>query len=149
MAHYTIRKLRPANPKNPRGKRTWAWKFRDGRQIPYYTRHKGEIFGGHFHKGEDPSKNPEYFLLLFGSFRITFMTRSGKILREVIDASRGPIEVVVYPNLYHTLKAIKDCGYIEYRVTHFNPKKPDTFRWDEFKATAPDPKRLPPNPPKI
>lgn len=116
-----------------KGRTTWEWKFPDGHQITFYQRPAGTLFGGHFHKGDDPSKNPERLLVLSGRFAIDFkLSKDGPWISEVIDASNGPVELIVYPNVLHRLVAEKDTWYIEYRVTHFNPSKPDTYEEDLF-----------------
>lgn len=63
--------LKPVNETDPKGKNTWEWKFRDGRQITVYRRPRGFVTC-HVHSGSDPSKNPERMLLLYGKAQITF-----------------------------------------------------------------------------
>lgn len=118
--------LQPANLSNDRGRRTWEWKISDGRQITVYSRRAGEVFGMHFHKGEDPSKNPERFLLLSGRVRVRFSSGKKKSVK-ILDANLNPVELIIYPNVLHEFTAETDCLYIEYRLTHFDPNSPDTY----------------------
>ena len=60
---FEVSKIAPADPNDPRGM-TYGWKLNEERQIKQITileRRKGHKFGGHYHRGDDPSKNPEKF----------------------------------------------------------------------------------------
>jgi hypothetical protein len=132
MQGYSIRKLDPANPGNVRGMRTWEWKPDATRQISVMRRRTGERFGNHFHKGEDPSKNPENILLLEGVLRVEFMTRNGRYSSETLDAANGPMELVMHPWLLHRFTGETDVVYIESRLSHFDASAPDTYPSEEF-----------------
>lgn len=135
---FKIRSLEVANTSNERGKRTWEWKQDDGRQITLCVRIEGESFGNHFHKGEDPDKNPEIFLLLEGKMWIKFTDKNG--LEEIVtlDPTEKPIELTIVPFVFHELKAITTCKYIETRLHHFDPTHPDTYLLDEFYKLFPE-----------
>lgn len=122
----SIRKLKPVNHTSTRGKRTWEWHISDGRQISVYKRKAGEVFGGHFHTGTDPSKNPERFLIVAGTVQM-ICSRGQKKTTHLLDAKKCPIEFMIYPYTYHEVIAKTDCLYIEYRPTHFNPAHDDTY----------------------
>lgn len=125
--------INPANPDNERGKRTWEWKQADGRQITVYKRNKGESFAAHFHRGDDPAKNPELFLLIHGKMRAIFTEPSGLRKTVWLDATQGkPVELVIQPFVLHEMKAVTDCTYIEYRPRYFNPEHPDTYPAEGF-----------------
>ncbi len=129
---FSVRTLAPANPGNERGKRTWEWKMPDGPQVSVYRRLKGERFGFHFHKGDDPSKNPERFLLLAGVMYAEFLNTDGDEWRATLDAGSGPVELVIQPWVLHRMQALEECAHIEYRVNPFDPTRPDTYPAAEF-----------------
>ena len=131
---FSIRRLPTANPSMPRGKHTWEWKMREGTQVTALQRQKGEFFGNHFHKGADPSKNPERILLLVGVMKVEFLSRKGDYTEKVLDATNGPVELLVWPWHLHRFEGIEQCFYIEYRSTHFNPEAPDTYPAEDFPA---------------
>lgn len=116
---------------NPKGKRTWEWKQDDKRQISVYFRKKGET-GSHFHKGEDPSKNPEEFLLVSGKMRFKLTDKNLEETKFILDATQKPIELIISPYVLHEYEVLEDSLYIKYRLTWFNHEKPDTFPAEEF-----------------
>ena len=135
---FTVKRLVPANPNNDRGKRTWEWKLPDGRQITIYRRRKGEKFAAHFHKGEDPTKNPERFVLLEGRMWMDFEDVDGNRKETVLDAKKGKKqpELTVEVGVLHTAIALTNCLYIEYRRQYFDPGNPDTYPAEAFTAFA-------------
>ncbi|MDP3948015.1 MAG: hypothetical protein Q8Q41_05000 [bacterium] len=129
---YSLRTLFPTNPGNERGRHTWEWKCPDGRQVSVYRRLKGERFASHFHKGDDPSKNPERFLLLAGTLCADFLDREGNEWSVALNASHDPVELVIQPWVLHRMDALEECVYIEYRVNPFDQGAPDTYPATEF-----------------
>lgn len=138
MQGYTIKKLNPANPNNPRGGRTWEWRLNDGKQISAMRRLKNEDFGNHFHKGEDPSKNPELILFLAGVTEVEFLDKNGKYSKEKIDANKEPIELIIEPWTLHRFVGKTDVFYIEPRLSYFDPASPDTYPAEEFPHRFPE-----------
>lgn len=137
MGGIIIEGLPPANSANVKGRRTWEWPLkklmlRSDHHVTAYYRKKGERFAEHFHKGDDPSKNPEYFLLLKGKIHINFQTKGGPKKEVSVDADKGPVELTIQPLVLHSMRAIKDCWYLEYRPRKFNPLKPDIYAPSEF-----------------
>lgn len=122
------RALVPANPSNDRGLRTWKWGL-----TTVYFRQQGEVFGGHFHEGIDPSKDPEKFLLLTGTVEVSLEDQEGHNRSFVLAAGSGPVELAIPPRVLHTLVALVDCWFIENRVTPFNPELPDTYLREDFR----------------
>ncbi len=123
---FLYKEIDPANPNNDRGKRTWEWKFQEGHQITVYYRKKGELFAEHYHKGDDSAKNPEKFLLIKGKISAVF--GANKIPEEkIFDATKNPVEITIFPLTLHSMTALTDCFYVEYRPTYFNPKESDTY----------------------
>ena len=130
---FELATLHPRHPETPKGSRTWEWLVPDGkRQITVYKRLDGEIAGEHFHKGEDPSKNPEYFLLVSGKIRFEFINESGTLHQVELSAENGPVELIIYPFALHRATPLTDCCFIEYRKTIFDPEKSDTFGPEHF-----------------
>ena len=120
--------LKPVNEGDLKGQNTWEWKFDDGRQITVYRRPAGFVTG-HMHSGIDQSKNPERLLLISGKARIAFYHPDQEdkcVLENICSAIRGPQEITIQPGTSHRFEAITDVIYIEYRITHFDPKNPDT-----------------------
>ncbi len=122
----------PANPSDPRGLRTWEWHVETGKQITVFRRFRGETFGNHFHKGGDPSKNPERILLVSGTMEVELLDRNGAYKKEDLRTEKGPVEFSIEPWVLHRYRAAADCLYIEYRITRFDPQAPDTYPPEEF-----------------
>ena len=127
MSDFSIRELFCADLLSERGKTTWEWHLPGGQQITVYRRKKGTKFGAHFHKGEDPSKNPEFLLLLSGKMFMETTNAYGEANTEILHASSSPVELVMHPNVLHSFIAVEPVVYIEYRKTRFDKKNPDTF----------------------
>jgi oxalate decarboxylase/phosphoglucose isomerase-like protein (cupin superfamily) len=129
----TVRKLTPANPNNSRGMRTYEYHFSSAIQCTTYYRNAGEEFGGHFHKGDDPSKDPEIFQLISGVMVFFLTDKAGGKRTVHIDATdRTPVEVLISPFLLHSARAITDVVYIEFRSTRFDPLYSDIHPVEEF-----------------
>ena len=83
--------------------------------------------------GYDPSKNPERLILLSGKMEFE-MKESAKDAsrKKILDASDGPVELVMPPRILHRVRALTDVWYIEPRQTHFNPEKSDCYSEEIF-----------------
>lgn len=129
-----IQKLTPANPANDRGKRTFEIRFPSPLvQETIYQRYANEHFGGHFHKGDDPSKNPEVFVLLSGRMEFCFKDKFHNERKELLDTSDGvPVMLIITPYIFHSARAINPVIYVEYRETYFDPAHPDCYPIDDF-----------------
>ena len=101
----------------------WCKNF-PGKQVTIYHRKAGTVFGEHFHKGEDPSKNPERFFLIKGELRITATNKKGEKFGDIVTENT---EIIIEPYILHKMEAITDVSFIEYRSTIFNPQLSDTF----------------------
>lgn len=124
-AGFKIEKLPVCNPKDKRGE-TREWKFPDGHQIAIYTRKAGVKFGGHFHYGRDPSKNPEHLLLIKGKVKLLIEPQPGEPpVEKILEAGDA---LTINRWLIHEVEALEDVVMIEYRITHFDKKKPDTLK---------------------
>lgn len=121
--HFKIVKIDPVDPADNRGP-TREWKFSKGAQITIYERKKGSR-ARHFHKGEDRSKNPERLFLTRGKIKIIFEV-CGATEEHILTAGT---ELIIHPPTRHEVEVLEDAIYIEYRVTHFDPNKPDTYKY--------------------
>jgi hypothetical protein len=131
----SISTLSSANDANERGKTTWEFKMPSGMQLTTYFRKRGTESGHHFHKGEDPRKNPEYIIVFLGEIIFHSEDMSGNIdqLRIAVALGEAPKVIKVEPCLFHHIEYVADTLYAEPRSTHFNPHLPDTFDRDEWK----------------
>ena len=131
---FTLTNLSPADMTHPRGKTTWEFKMPGGMQLTTYFRQRGTTSGMHFHKGEDPSKNPEYIIVLIGMVYFFTKDREGKTKSELVNVRIGenPTVIEVRPGIFHWMEYISDTLYAEPRITHFDPAHPDTFGEDEW-----------------
>lgn len=72
---------------------------------------KGITAGKHFHKGNAKKKNPEEIIIIKGKGEFLFRDlETGKEEKVVVES---PVIVKIYPNVYHELKALEDCYFIE------------------------------------
>ncbi len=118
-----INTIAPADPYDPRGP-TYEWcKNRSGKQVTIYKRKAGTIAGNHFHQGKDPSRNPEYFFLIDGKLKLIAFTDSHHC-EEIIESGT---ELIIGPNIKHSMEALTDIIFIEYRETVFDKDNPDTY----------------------
>lgn len=129
MRGVEIVKIAPVS-RDSRGESRELFQGLPGQQVTLYKRKKGAAFGGHFHKGLDPSKNPERMFIISG--RLEFFAhngRSGETLRtEISDNTYLTIE----KGIYHELRALTDVIFIEYRSTVFDKINPDTFPKEDY-----------------
>jgi len=122
---FELQRLNPIDPNDSRGP-TYEWMIGGREQLTILVRKKGSVLGGHFHKGEDSSKNPEKFFLAKGKLKSVFQPVEAEKVEKLIEA--GSI-ITIYPYVTHTLKVLEDSVLIEYRDNHFNKKNPDTYQY--------------------
>ncbi len=120
-----INQIPPADPHDPRGP-TYEWcKHRTGLQVTIYKRKAGTLAGNHYHKGDDPSKNPEYFFLIEGKLKLT--ASSSHNTHQCEEIIEGGTELIIGPHISHSMEALTDIIFIEYRSTVFDKNNPDTY----------------------
>lgn len=125
MNGVTVRKIDSATSNDSRGA-IYEWKHEDGRQITVCVRKAGIKSGGHYHKGEDPSKNPEKLFVTLGKAKIKLKGLCpGAVIEEKL--LEGGDMVIILPNIAHQLEILEDAIILEYRITHFDKSKPDTY----------------------
>ncbi|HJX05300.1 MAG TPA: hypothetical protein VJ461_01165 [Candidatus Nanoarchaeia archaeon] len=124
MNGIKIVSLEQANPNDPRGP-IYEWcKGLPGRQLTVYERIKGIPLANHYHKGEDPAKNPELLFLAKGELELVAYNKQGQRFEARV---REGHEIIISPYVLHTLKTITDIILLEYRSTVFDRAKPDTY----------------------
>ena len=119
-----INKILPINSNDEKGF-TYEWcKGLPGLQTSIYIRNPTFLCGNHYHKGKDPSKNPERFFLIEGKTLLLAKNPANQMLEEIIE---GGTELIIYPNVLHELRPTTKIYFIEYRSTPFNKENPDTY----------------------
>lgn len=102
-----------------------------GMEVTIFQRLAGVSFGNHYHKGKDPSRNPERFLLLQGT--ASFWAYNG-ITKERVEnvVVKEFTEVLIDKGVLHGFTAITNTIFIEYRVTTFDDNHPDMYTADTY-----------------
>lgn len=99
------------------------------RQISIFVREAGEVAGQHYHKGNDPAKDPEKFLVLDGNGLLKARNSS---LDEEISVQVGEYtKIEIYPEIEHAIYPKEDMVFLEYRRTEFDEENPDTYPIDD------------------
>jgi len=130
MNSIIIKKLGPT-AQDSRGS-TWEWcRGIDGKQVTVYERIKGyDLSENHYHKGNDPSKNPERFLLLNGRAKLTARTVYGANFTVELTPLT---DVIIYPDVLHSIEPLtKKVLFAEYRCTEFNSDRSDCYSPESF-----------------
>ena len=123
---FEVQKVEPVDSSDPRG-RLWEWKLVDGRQITICERKAGTRTGSHFHRGHDKSKKPERLFIARGRVQLTtIIHHNGTKKREKTILEAGD-SVKIHPHTTHKLEILEDAIILEYRLSHFDRLKPDTF----------------------
>ena len=125
---FEVKELAPANLMDKRGP-VYNWTIPDGRTVVLFFRKKGSILGGHFHKGKDPSKNPERFFIATGKLKGKFLDPDGKEKEEILEIKSGEcaLELTIFPFVWHSFEVLEDTLLIELRINPFDPEKSDTY----------------------
>ena len=119
-----INKIPPINPNDARGP-TYEWcKGLPGLQTSIYIRNPGFVCGNHYHKGHDPSKNPERFFLIEGEAILVATNPENQVLEEIVEDGT---ELLIYPNILHKLQPTTRIYFLEYRSTPFDSQNSDTY----------------------
>ena len=111
----------------------FEWKnFTDRKtvQLTSYFRKNGSIFGNHFHKGTDPSKNPEFFFLVSGEAELWAWNKFTK--EEAKVRLKPGMILTIWPHVLHKSTALTDIVYVEPRITVFDKNNSDTFPAEEY-----------------
>ena len=131
MKGVSIRQIEPVDMHDPKGLTYELFKGIHGMQVTYCTRNVGKIFGDHYHRGDDPSKNPERVVLLSGS--CAFIACNG-VETEIHFLNQTPLEIIIQPSVIHAFFPRENISFIEYRSTVYNHENNDTFTFGTFKT---------------
>ncbi len=104
----------------------YNWTHRDGKETVIMLIRKGYRAGGHYHKGQDPSKKPERFFVAKGKAKVLFATEEGTLEMKEKIVEEGEI-LTIPPKMGHLVKALEDLILIEHRETPFDPERSDTY----------------------
>ncbi|MFH1590910.1 MAG: hypothetical protein ABIC95_03195 [archaeon] len=120
----------PANPDDDRGPVYELYQGIPGQQLSVLVRKEGVVFGDHFHRGKDPSKDPEYFYFVSGTAVLSAFDRKTKTR---MTAKIGPHTLVeIDPFIFHRFEAETDVVFIEYRRSLYDPADPDDGTVEEY-----------------
>tara|TARA_Y100000310_G_scaffold339688_1_gene433149 strand:+ start:4327 stop:4797 length:471 start_codon:yes stop_codon:yes gene_type:complete len=116
----------PVNPNDPKGLTWELWKNLQGLQTTIYERIHGKYSGGHYHKGEDDSKDPERLFLISGVVLFDACNPKGEGLSRKIQVGT---ELIISPYVWHRTKVLSNSAvYVEHRSTVFDRENPDTYQ---------------------
>lgn len=119
-------------PDDPRGEVFELFKGKPGRQVTLYTRVANTAFGNHFHRGDDPSKDPELIFIISGSCELYALNGfTGEEMRETVGEHTL---ISIQKGIYHELVAQTDVIFMEYRSTVFDPEHPDTYPKEAYEG---------------
>lgn len=91
----------------------------------------GRIGGGHFHRGEDASKQPETIFLVSGRIELTVIfPDSQQAVYDLSTVGGSIVEIIIPPYVWHQTKCLEPAVLIEPRCTPFRPEHSDTVRCD-------------------
>lgn len=99
------------------------------KELAVYTKKARTKSDGHFHKGENKSRNPEHLYLIKGCIKFWFEDRNGDKNELVINAG----EHMITPAwIFHRYEVLEDCVFLEPREITYT-QVPDTYNYEEFK----------------
>lgn len=127
-----INKIHPTDPEDLRGPTYELYKGETGLQVTAYIRRRDVFFGNHYHRGEDPSKNPEKMFLVKGVVRL--IAEDGVAKKYLDTIVKEGYEIRIYPNILHSMLALTDVIFLEYRSTIFDRENPDTYPNDTYEG---------------
>ncbi len=129
MDGVSFRQIEPVNADDPKGL-TYEWcKGIPGMQVTCCLRNAGKISGNHYHRGDDPSKNPERMLILSGSCDLITCDGTQTVVHFL---RQPPLEIIIQPSILHAFLPKENINFLEYRATVFNPENNDTFPAESF-----------------
>src|SRR3989338_2725982 len=131
MNGVSVKQIKPVNADDPKGLTYELFKGIHGMQVTYCTRNAEKIFGDHYHRGDDPSKNPERVVLLSGS--CAFIACNG-VETEIHFLNQTTLEIIIQPSVIHAFFPRENISFIEYRSTVYNHENNDTFTFGTFKT---------------
>ncbi len=101
---------------------------RPSRHIYIYHRKKGIKNWGHFHTGNNPSRNPEVLFLIQGKMKMFFEDLGGNKKELIINENH----LLITPKLiFHKYEILEYSIFLEPRIKT-EDEIPDTFDYKEF-----------------
>ncbi|MBI2668017.1 hypothetical protein HYX17_04605 [Candidatus Woesearchaeota archaeon] len=102
-------------------------------QITTYKRNMGGVFGKHFHKGDDISKNPETLIVLAGRLEFIAYNRFGEKMSEFLEGNCESLpKITISPEVIHTVVPRGSGLIILEPRSLFNPIHLDTYPESEY-----------------
>ncbi len=96
--------------------------------IYIYHRKKGIKSWGHFHKGKNPSRDPERLFLIEGKIKFYFEDVNGRNKELVLNKN----EILITPKfIFHKYEILEYSIFIEPRIVT-EEDLPDTYDYKEF-----------------
>ena len=99
----------------------YKWKDKEGKKVYkfdcesskwiYIKLKKGVIAGEHYHKGENPLKNPEVNIILKGKMKYVLENVETGEKEEIIV--EGPVMLEIFPFVNHVIEALEDSFFLE------------------------------------
>jgi hypothetical protein len=99
---------------------------RKGKALSIF-RKKDTVFGNHYHKGSQATKNPEIFWLLHGELKFEY--RHIESQEWIVMDAVAPVKIDIYPNVLHRVTALTDAYMLE--LNSLQEHIDDTKRSDE------------------
>lgn len=103
----------PESVKNERGVKYLVPSF-ESKALGIYYRNKGAVSGRHYHKGTDPTKNPERHVLISGEAEL--YTKDLMTGEEATQKMTAPVVWEVGINIYHEVRALTDIIFLEQKM---------------------------------
>jgi dTDP-4-dehydrorhamnose 3,5-epimerase-like enzyme len=129
MKGLKIEKATSVSLGDVRGGTFELFKGMPGRQVTLYKRKKGASFANHFHKGIDPSKDPELFFVVSGKVTLFAKNKHGEEFECTVEDLTF---LTIDKNVYHEFVALTDVVFLEYRCTQFDSDNSDCFSKEEY-----------------
>lgn len=107
----------------------WSVAHFDLVEIPFFYREKGVKPDGHFHKGEDPSFDPQHIIVVHGSLKIIAKDTNNRSEEFVLNSG----DMAIIPRLvFHEYETLDYTIFCEPRISEYDPDRTDKYPWDEF-----------------
>ncbi|MBD3279980.1 hypothetical protein GF389_00465 [Candidatus Dojkabacteria bacterium] len=135
MKYPTVNEIKTKNLKN-NGDRLNARfsiniKHWDLSELGIYTKSRNTKSDGHFHKGENKSRDPEHVYVITGSIKMLFEDLYGNKREEIVKGG----ELLITPAwIYHSYEVLEDLVLLEPREVSYKDI-PDTYDHNEFSNT--------------
>ena len=87
--------------------------------------------GGHFHKGDDKSYDPQRIIMLQGKMKLRFTNLDGEVEEAIIEVG----DYLEVPKMvFHEYECLEDCILLESREQEYNTNNADSHSEEEFNS---------------